>query len=704
MSKLFMPIIRLLNRMKYVQKFTLVGILLAIPIIFTSAILLVDINDKIEQMTQRNEGIEYNLILKDLLQTVQQTRGLTVSFVSGDLSAQDDIMSRHTKITNGLNELREFDTKLVDNDEVEKLIAKIEKDWSVIQAQNWQNANEVLTSFSALAEQIITVMNVVTNNTGLLLAETKESYNLINSVSNTIPNLTESLGKMRANGMKVVNSKEMTDEQYRTINNLFIQTNENLKKIETDLTIAFENSTMKSTLEADYLSFKKQSGDYLNLVTEEMLLADTISIEPDRYWATVTATIDAGFQLYENGLSLLTTTLTGQLEELKFNRMIILSVVSIILILSFYIFFSLYMAIKKTVTELERVTSDVANGNLAATVSFNTKDEMHSIEISFNKMVRSLNELVKEISLSAEHVAASSEELQASADETTSSIVHVSESIETMANGAKIQTTRIGESTQSLEEMAFGIQRIAENSNRVTELTKEAESYAMDGNQSVAKTFEQMTTIQTTVVESSEIIKGLSDRSQEIGNILSIITGIADQTNLLALNAAIEAARAGEHGKGFAVVAEEVRKLAEQSRDSAIQISELILTIQKDTVNSVAAMKIVNEDVGQGIQVTKETAQKFGRILESMKNLGPEMEEISATSEQISAGTQEVVSTMNELMAGIVDASKQNLISSEDIASSTQEQLAAMEEVLSSTAALSEMAVDLQQLVRKFRL
>ncbi|QPR67815.1 hypothetical protein I6G82_21990 [Lysinibacillus macroides] len=701
MFRLFVPIGQLLNKMKYAQKFILIGGILAIPIIFTSTMLTIDINRKIEQMTMRNEGIEYNLILKDLLKVVQQTRGLTVSFVSGNTSVQDEITSRHTQITNTLEELHEFEANLTNSYGMEEQMKKIESQWSTIKSKNWQNDNEVLTNYSALTEQIIGAMNIVTNNTGLLLADTKESYNLINSVSSTIPNLTESLGKMRANGMKIAGSKSMTDEQYRVLNNLFIQTTENLKKIEADLNIAFGNPSMKSALEENYLSFSKQSDYFLNVVTEEMLLTSTISMEPDQYWDIATTTIDVGLLLYEDSLSFLSDTLTSQLEELKFNRILMLSFITSILLLSLYMFVALYMMIKKVVNELGIAASDVANGNLATTVSFHTKDEMHSIEISFNKMVESLNELVKEITVSSEYVASSSEELRASAEETTASIEHVSESIEMVVNGTKVQTARIIESTQSLGEMSDGIQLIAENSNHITALTKETESYAIDGNQSVTKTVEQMTTIQATVSESSKIIQGLSDRSQEVGNILSMITDIAEQTNLLALNASIEAARAGEHGKGFAIVAQEVKKLAEQSRASTIQISELIATIQKDTMNSVKAMRVVNENVEHGIHVTEETAQKFVRILESMKNLGLEMEEISATSEQMSAGTQEVVAIMNEIMGELVNMSEQNLL---EVTSSTEEQLAKMEEVLSSTVALSELAMELQHVARKFRL
>ena len=142
----------------------------------------------------------------------------------------------------------------------------------------------------------------------------------------------------------------------------------------------------------------------------------------------------------------------------------------------------------------------------------------------------------------------------------------------------------------------------------------------------------KMSEIQTTVDDSATVIKQLDGKSQQIGEIIGVITNIADQTNLLALNAAIEAARAGEHGRGFAVVADEVRKLAEESRGAANQITGLIKDIQQGTKQAVTTMEQGTKTVGEGAKNIADTVTAIDEIVKAAADVATMVQEIAAAA------------------------------------------------------------------------
>lgn len=257
----------------------------------------------------------------------------------------------------------------------------------------------------------------------------------------------------------------------------------------------------------------------------------------------------------------------------------------------------------------------------------------------------------------------------------------------------------IEQNSSLIQHVAEVIATIQENSTSVTDLSVNMSEQAELGERAIHDTVNQMTSIQSSVVESNDMISSLSVRSQDVGSILNVITDIAEQTNLLSLNAAIEAARVGEHGKGFTVVANEVRKLAEQSQRSATKIQTIIQGIQTDTDSFVQIMAKVMEDVKVGMTISKDAIEKFEQILTSTKEIMPQMAEISSNVEN----AQQDILQVNATSTTLEDMAQSNASSSEEVAASTEEQLASMEEITASAKILSSMAEELQQLVSSFK-
>lgn len=406
------------------------------------------------------------------------------------------------------------------------------------------------------------------------------------------------------------------------------------------------------------------------------------------------------FGLEEDMQAIFKADKVEQNKDVQFNKIFSFSLLGIFIVVSFGIFLYMRKSITMPVVRLSEQVNKVANGDLTFKSDIvKSKDEISILMFAFNEMVRELREIVSEVKESSVDVASSAEELMVNSEQTTKATEHISSSMEQLAVGTEEEVRQIKTTSSILGEISQGLHNILLNTKHMSDSANETWEKSKAGHSALEVVIEQMNSIQKNVSELAEFVKGLGARSQEIGNIIEVITSIADQTNLLAINAAIEAARAGENGKGFAVVADEVKKLAEQTASSAQQISDLVLFIQTETEEAVSSMEIVTSEVVQGIEVVNETGESFDQIQSSVYGVSAECQQISAAVQELTSGTEQAVQSI-DVVSNIVAESS---MSTQGVLATTEEQLAAMEEIASSSTSLADRAVELDRAIAIFK-
>jgi methyl-accepting chemotaxis protein len=350
---------------------------------------------------------------------------------------------------------------------------------------------------------------------------------------------------------------------------------------------------------------------------------------------------------------------------------------------------------------LSEAAKRIADGDLTGEeIVIHNRDEIGELAASFNRMAKNLRDVLEKVAVSAEQVAASSEQLTASAEQTSKATEQIAFTIQNVASGVEKQVQSVEKTAETIDQMSEGIQKISERAQNVSAIALQTSEKASEGGKTIQTAVAQMNTVNHTVERLAGIVKGLGDRSEQIGKIIEVISGIAEQTNLLALNAAIEAARAGEHGRGFAVVADEVRKLAEQSAQSARQIASLIATIQKETNEAVQSMETVLKEVETGTGAIRISGEAFQQIQTAVHEVAAQIQDVSASVQQMSAAAEQVVQSM-QLVTQIAESAASG---TQEVSAATEEQLASMEEISASAASLSKMAEDVQSLLKRFNM
>lgn len=357
------------------------------------------------------------------------------------------------------------------------------------------------------------------------------------------------------------------------------------------------------------------------------------------------------------------------------QRASIINGVIILVSLVVFSFFSLGLAaeIRSRMNRLSKLVLHASETlDFTTRIKITRQDELGNTATAFNKLLERLQDNLKTVSTSAASVA--------------SAAISMSTTSTQVATASHQQSAAASNMAATVEEMTVSVNHVADRANETQAIARNAGQLATQGEQVISQTKDAIREIESTASDASEAIHSLERSSQEIAVVVAVIKEVADQTNLLALNAAIEAARAGEQGRGFAVVADEVRKLAERTSSSTVQIAHTINTMQVSATQAVSSMKNVVDKVNIGVRYTEDAHTAMNQIGEGGRQSAGMMEEIATAIHEQGAATNNIANQV------------------EKIAQMSEESSAAAAESARSAQELDRLASEMQKIVSAYRL
>ncbi|MDW3192888.1 MAG: methyl-accepting chemotaxis protein [Cytophagales bacterium] len=349
---------------------------------------------------------------------------------------------------------------------------------------------------------------------------------------------------------------------------------------------------------------------------------------------------------------------------------------------------------------IETIAHLMAEGDLTERLDEDMHGDIGAMMRNLNQGLQNLTLLLSEATAAVQDIRGSAEIMLRDGLEMDSSTSEIAQSIHEMSNGAKSQLDQIDRSSQLIEQIMRSSEEMEGQVQDINEAAKSSAEKSQQGLSLITNVNENMGDISNFSMKTNASFRAFVERSNEISRVLSVITDIAAQTNLLALNAAIEAAQAGDAGRGFAVVAEEIRKLAEDSRQSVKSIASLVEDVQSDSKEATEVLFMMNERIQAGAKASQEASEAFKGITEATDGTLALTEGINVTSTQQKAAIQDVVG----ITESVVIIAEQTAAGTEEVATSATQLANGMAGFKKRSEELEQITQRLIAAFEKFRL
>jgi len=400
-------------------------------------------------------------------------------------------------------------------------------------------------------------------------------------------------------------------------------------------------------------------------------------------------------------LLLIVMVVVGASQQVTDNVITALAVSAALALAAGIIFGGIFSrSIVKRLNSLSSVAKEISHGDLSKEIPFLSKDEIRDLEEVFAAMVADLRGIISEIQQVSTQVEKTAKELGVQIDKVLISSREIDGSALAIAKGSEAQSLIVQKTSlildKSLEQMDEAATQSAQTASKANEARLKTEA----GEANARETLHYLEEVLKQTSENAKPIYRLSGKVEKIKMVMNVIEELSQKTDLLSLNASIEATRAGEMGKGFALVANEIRNMAENSKNSSHEIRSIVDDIFEDNKAVAAALRKSEEDIAKGRAIIHGIVGTFGEMLSGVKEISAEVKEVGNVARK---QVKEISGLLNQFQE-LSRLAQENFVSTQKTTIGTKHQEEEIQEIVRAANALNALSQKMMKTQQRFRL